>query len=175
MTVTENKTEMSFKGRIAAAVRFFAPALLTLFLFGVVLNISVVRGNSMNPTFQDKAVILTQRLFYAPKHGDVIVFHVPNAAPDTIFIKRVIGVAGDEIDIDFERGCVYVNGQLQDEPYIAEPTTNDLGETYPLTVKENCVFVLGDNRNNSLDSRSPSIGQIPVENIIGGYLCTLKK
>ena len=82
-------------------------------------------------------------------------------------IKRVIGVAGDTIDIDFTTGTVYRNGEALDEPYTAEPTYTRLDMTFPLTVPEGTIFVMGDNRNNSLDSRRSDIGFVDNRDVMG--------
>ncbi len=82
-------------------------------------------------------------------------------------IKRVIGRAGDEIDIDFDTGEVRRNGMLLDEPYINEPTYINLGAEFPAVVPEGHIFVLGDNRNHSSDSRDVSIGMIDLRQVMG--------
>ena len=82
-------------------------------------------------------------------------------------VKRVIGMAGDTIDIDFENGVVYRNGNALDEPYTAEPTYLQETVTFPVTVPEGCIFVMGDNRNNSTDSRSASVGFIDTRDVLG--------
>ena len=82
-------------------------------------------------------------------------------------IKRVIAVAGQTVDIDFSRGIVMVDGQVLEEPYISEPTYMKRDVQFPVTVPEGCVFVMGDNRNRSLDSRDSSIGMIDQQSILG--------
>ncbi len=84
-----------------------------------------------------------------------------------MIIKRVVGLAGDTIEIDFDTGEVRRNGELLDEPYINEPTWTWEGVDFPVQVPEGHLFVLGDNRNHSKDSRSPDIGMVDVREIIG--------
>ncbi len=125
-----------------------------------------VDGRSMNPTLLDGQRLLATDLFYTPERGDIVVIdaYIPHGLP---LIKRVIGVAGDTIDIDFNEGLVYRNGELLDEPYIAEPTYMFEGTVFPLTVPEGTIFVMGDNRNHSSDSRDPDIGCIDVRDVLG--------
>ena len=82
-------------------------------------------------------------------------------------IKRIIATEGQWVDIDFKAGVVYVDGTALDEPYANTPTTLYEGIAFPLMVEEGCVFVLGDNRNESKDSRSPDIGLVDQREILG--------
>ncbi|MBN1305853.1 MAG: signal peptidase I [Anaerolineales bacterium] len=119
-----------------------------------------VDGTSMRPTLEDGEFILVSKLSYqfgTPERGDIIVFRP--LIPGDELIKRVIGLPGDTITI--EDGRVYVNGLVLSEPYIAAPPVNVGSWTIP----EDHIFVMGDNRNNSQDSRN--IGAIPLENVIG--------
>lgn len=138
----------------------------------------IVDGPSMQPNFHTGERIIVNKIIYdirQPKHGEVIVFHVPSEGRD--FIKRVIGVPGDTVKV--EGDTVTVNGQVVDETYIKEAVNakhnnNELYNTeadFPNervsdgTVPEGYVFVLGDNRSNSTDSRS--IGYVPFGDIVG--------
>lgn len=85
-------------------------------------------------------------------------------------IKRIIATGGQTVDIDFELGQVYVDGEALSEPYTLEPTYLDEGTEFPLTVPEGEIFVMGDNRNGSRDSRSLSVGTIKEEYIVGRVL-----
>ena len=115
-------------------------------------------------------------MFYTPKRGDVVVIS-RNTENSTVvgsykepIIKRVIATEGDIVDIDFSKGIVYVNNEALNEPYIKEPTTRMGDVKFPLVVKENCIFVLGDNRNDSKDSRSSEIGedgQVDIKYVLG--------
>lgn len=123
-----------------------------------------VQGASMEGTLYDGQRLLVEKVSYRftePHRGDIIVFRSP-LNPSERMIKRVIGVPGDTVEI--RQRVVYVNGVPLDEPYIKGPTYGDM---HPVAVMPGHVFVLGDNRNQSLDSRSPAVGQIPYEAIIG--------
>ena len=143
---------------------------LTL-LFTFVVRLSRVEGSSMYPSLvEGDQMILTGSFWYGePERGDVVAVRVPTFSRDPI-VKRVIAVAGDTVDIDFEAGEVTVNGEILKEPYINAPTHRsfgDQGTQFPLTVEEGHVFLLGDNRNDSYDSRYASIGQVDVRCILG--------
>ena len=84
-----------------------------------------------------------------------------------LIVKRIIATEGQTVDIDFDAGVVYVDGQALEEDYIREPTYLDEGLEFPITVPEGCLFLLGDNRNNSMDSRYPDLGPVDVRCVIG--------
>lgn len=135
-------------------------------IFSVLFCGSLVLGPSMEPTLRNGQIVVMQRMGYTPERGDIVSFY--SGAFHRNFIKRVIGVEGDVIDIDFEKGIVYRNGEALDEDYVSSPTCKTMGTAFPLTVEEGCVFVLGDNRDNSRDSRWPGLAQIPCEDITAG-------
>lgn len=125
----------------------------------------------MNPTLvnHDRTLLLSNIWYTEPRRGDIVVARIPGFSTDPI-VKRVIAVEGDTVDIDFDRGIVYVNGVALEEPYIQEPTHNHFGlegMTYPLTVEKGHVFLMGDNRNDSSDSRYRLIGQVDERCILG--------
>jgi signal peptidase I len=114
----------------------------------------VVRGSSMEPTFQDDQLLLISRMNYLladPQRGDIVVFHYPNA-PSEDYIKRIIGLPGETVEI--RETFVYVNGVKLDEPYINEPCTQYSCPDKILELGADEYFVMGDNRNRSSDSRS---------------------
>lgn len=130
------------------------------FLFETVL----VDGSSMLPTLRDRDRLAVNKIGYrfdGPRYGDIVVFEYPGN-PSLIFIKRVIGVEGDRVEVRDHR--VYLNGVELDEPYINE---KPLGNFSEVVVPPDTVFVLGDNRNDSRDSRFSDVGFIPLENIRG--------
>ena len=88
-------------------------------------------------------------------------------------MKRIVATEGQTVDIDFDAGTVYVDGQLLEETYIREPTHLEEGLEFPVTVPEGCVFVLGDNRNDSDDSRDPDLGPVDTREILGRAVALL--
>ena len=139
--------------------------LVFMFLFRMV----VVSGPSMKQTLQDgdRLILLSNVLYTNPKYGDIVVASKDSFKDGEPIIKRVIATEGQTVDIDFEKGIVYVDGIALDEPYANTPTNLFEGTSFPLTVEKGHVFVLGDNRNDSLDSRSSNIGQIDKRELLG--------
>ncbi len=140
-----------------------------LLLFLLVFRIIIVSGDSMRMTLVDgDYLLLINNVFYHnPEPGDVIVISKASFDEGAPIVKRVIATEGQTVDIDFEAGIVYVDGAARIEPYIHNLTRNNLGTVFPLTVAENCLFVLGDNRGVSRDSRDPLIGQIDKREVLG--------
>ena len=134
-----------------------------LFFFRVI----DVKGTSMVPTLRDADKMLVSGLFYKPKQGDIVVFKKDEYDPNKALVKRVIAVEGQEINMDFENGIVYIDGVAIAENYISELTHNKLDFIGPKTVPEGCVFVMGDNRNMSIDSRKKEIGMLDTRLILG--------
>ena len=132
-----------------------------------------VIGASMNPTLFNGEKMLVSGLFYKPKVGDVVVFKKDEYDPNKLLVKRVIAVEGQEINMDFENGIVYIDGVAIAEDYISEPTYNKLDFIGPKTVPEGCVFVMGDNRNASIDSRKTEIGMLDNRLILGRAYCVV--
>lgn len=139
--------------------------LVLLLLFRVV----VVSGPSMKSTLinGDYIILLGNILYGEPKQGDIIVASKDSFKNGEPIIKRVIATEGQEVNIDFNAGIVYVDGEALDEDYTLTPTNMSEGIAFPLVVDEGCVFVMGDNRNSSKDSRDPEIGQIDCREILG--------
>ena len=137
---------------------------LALFIRQFIVELYVVDGPSMRPTLLSEERLVVNKFVYRvrnPERGEIIVFKYPRDTSRD-FIKRVIAVPGDTIKI--EDGRVYVNRELKDEPYILEKTLSDYPEA---TVPEGHIFVMGDNRNNSTDSRDARVGNIKKDDIIG--------
>ena len=140
-----------------------------LLVFMLVFRVVVVSGPSMKQTLKNgDALILLSNVFYkSPEYGDIVVASKDSFKNGEPIIKRVIATEGQTVDIDFDKGIVYVDGVALDEPY-ANTTTNLFeGAAFPQVVKEGCVFVLGDNRHDSMDSRSVDIGQIDCRELLG--------
>ncbi len=145
--------------------------LLLVFMLVYVLcfRMVVVKGSSMKDTLLDgdRLLLISNLLYPNSKQGDVIVASKDSFRDGECIIKRVIAVEGQTVDIDFLTGTVYVDGEALEEAYIRTPTTDPQGMDFPLTVSEGCVFVMGDNRKDSMDSRHPNIGLIDEREILG--------
>ncbi len=138
---------------------------------------SPVQGNSMNPTLEEGDLLLVSGLAYTPKCGDIIIVQSPAYGLDKPLVKRVIAVGGDTLDINFETWQVTVNGTVLDEPYL-DRHTGDMATsgysiehlTFPMTIPEGKIFAMGDNRQNSADSRYSGIGLLDERYVIGRVL-----
>lgn len=168
---TEKKNaQASGRGEVYDWLQCLVLALIICVLvFVFLIRLVDVRGDSMNPTLYNGDKLLVSDIFYKPKQGDIVIFRKDDYKPEAL-VKRVIATEGQTIEIDFTKGEVYVDGELLDEPYIAEPTYNQLDFSGIQTVPEGCVFVMGDNRNNSSDSRRAEIGMVDERLIIGKVL-----
>lgn len=160
-----DKKESSLGSEIKDWVISIAIAVvLALFIRHFVVELYLVDGPSMRPTLQNQERLVVNKFIYNlhdPERGDILVFQYPKD-PSRDFIKRVIAIPGDTIEI--KDGHIYVNGELKNEPYILSTTRGD----YPLaTVPEGHIFVMGDNRNNSEDSRFADVGMVPFDLIKG--------
>ena len=156
------------------ALYFLMIVLIMLSVRAVLIDPVRVDGQSMENTLENGEVMLVDRAAYAfasPKRGDIVLCYYPDAYYEenklayATRVKRVVAVAGDTIVL--ENGVVYVNGEALDEPYVDPQhvdrnTFKDFG-----TVPEGCVFVLGDNRAVSRDSKYSSVGPIPLERVVG--------
>ena len=142
--------------------------LAVVLLFTFVIRLIGVDGHSMVPTLQDgdRLLVLSSLLYDDYVYGDIVVLRKAEFLEEPI-VKRVIATEGQTVDIDFESGSVYVDGALLDEPYINELTFLQEGTEFPLTVPEGCIFVMGDNRNHSSDSRDSRLGTVDTRYVIG--------
>jgi len=142
--------------------------LVFLFFFRIV-NID---GSSMKPTLHDADKVIISRIHAEPEYGDIVVLTKTSWGERSI-VKRVIATEGQTVDIDFDAGIVYVDGVALEEDYTAAPTVRQLDFVGPVTVPEGCVFCLGDNRNESTDSRRRTIGMIDKRCILGKVVLRL--
>lgn len=171
-----NEEEIGQKDRVALSCFEWAEALVSsivivIAIFTFLFRVVAVSGPSMETTLMSEDRIVLTNLFYTPKTGDIVVMS-HGAVFQEPLVKRVIAVEGQTIDIK-STGEVYVDGMLLDEPYIRGVKTFPGVQTYPLVVPEGYVFVMGDNRTVSLDSRSREVGLIDERNIIGKAQCII--
>lgn len=153
---------------------------LTAALVGLILvftfvgRVIGVDGNSMLPTLHHGDTMLLQSLGYAPRQGDVVVLTKYFENVQGPIVKRVIATEGQTVDIDYAAGTVTVDGVVLDEPYIKESMRQPFfGGASRVTVPKGHIFVMGDNRNDSLDSRFPALGTVDRRYVLGRVLMVL--
>ena len=167
-TAGEEK-EMDLKKEILSWVFYIGFVLiLTWLIITFVGQRTVVDGRSMNATLNDRDNLIVEKLSYRfsdPKRFDIIVFP-PQGAPKEHYIKRIIGLPGETVQIDKD-GNIYINGEILEENYGLETIQNPGRASEPITLGDDEYFVLGDNRNNSTDSRMEKVGNVKRETITG--------
>ena len=143
--------------------------LVVVAIFTFVIRIMGVDGHSMLNTLQhgDRLLVDNSILYHDYKYGDIVILRKNGVFDDDPIVKRVIAVEGQTVDIDFAEGIVYVDGEALEEDYIREPTYTAEGTEFPLTVPEGSIFVMGDNRNGSSDSRDYRLGTVDTRYVIG--------
>jgi len=160
---------------------FLGCVVAAVVLFNCVARLTRVDGDSMNHTLRDGEIMLIWSLGYTPEQGDIVVLNktstvLPGWPGPRAIVKRVIATGGQTVDIDYAAGTVYVDGQPLDEPYIAEemymPFSMAMQGTH-WEIPEGSVFVMGDNRNNSTDSRDALLGPIDSDYILGKAVVAL--
>ena len=167
----ENKEQQEkIKGRdLYEWVQALVCSVLTVVvIFTFFVRLIGVDGHSMVPTLQhgDRMLVLNSMFYDDYKYGDIVVLTKETFLSEPI-VKRVIAVGGQTVDIDFASGSVYVDGKLLKEDYINELTFTSEGVEFPLTVPEGSIFVMGDNRNHSNDSRDSNLGTVDTRHVIG--------
>ncbi len=151
----------------AEALVISLTTVIIIFVFFV--KLITVDGTSMLPTLEHNDRLVVSDLFFKPEYGDIIILTKESFQKDPI-VKRVIATEGQTIDIDYSTGDVYVDGELLVEPYINDITLLEGDTPLPATVPENSVFVMGDNRNASSDSRVATLGMVEEQYILGRVL-----
>ena len=143
--------------------------LVVVAIFTFVIRMMGVDGHSMLNTLQhgDRLLVVNSMLYHDYKYGDIVILRKNGVFDDDPIVKRVIAVEGQTVDIDFAEGIVYVDGEALEEDYIREPTYTAEGTEFPLTVPEGSIFVMGDNRNHSSDSRDSRLGTVDTRYVIG--------
>lgn len=151
---------------------YSAIAVILIFTFG--FRLTNVMGPSMEDTLIQDEKLLISNLFYEPEQGDIVVFHELGYYNEPI-VKRVIATEGQVVDIDFSTWTVTVDGMPLEEDYrkLTEGIQLTSDYVYPMTVPENCLFVMGDNRNHSADSRSSLIGFVDCRQLLGRVICRI--
>ena len=146
--------------------------LTVVLIFTFAVRIVRVSGESMRETLQDQdmLVVLNNWLCGGYEQGDIVILQRDDFYGGEPIVKRVIATEGQTVDIDFDAGVVYVDGTVLEEPYTREPTWTQEGTEFPLTVPEGCVFVMGDNRNDSDDSRDSALGPVDTRCVLGRAL-----
>ena len=158
---TKEKAIFSFRNTVVSIMTAFAVvSLLAIYVFPILR----ITGTSMEPTLDENDIVLVYKTKNL-KPGDIVAFYYNNNA----IVKRVIALEGDVVDMD-KLGNVTVNGEALAEPYVTEKAFGECNITFPYTVPESRIFVMGDHRSISIDSRNSAIGSITKGQIIGKVL-----
>jgi len=174
---TDNSAEDK-AARVKMELYDWLQCLVTAIICGVLIFVFLGRtigvdGRSMLQTLKHNDRVIISNLFYSPKNGDIIVFQSPADQFEHPLVKRVIATENQTVDINFDNGNVFVDGILLNEPYINTSTTSMHDFREPVTIPRGFVFVLGDNRNSSTDSRDNIVGLVDTRYILGKVLFIL--
>ena len=142
---------------------------VVVLIFTFFLHTNTVMGRSMLPTLEEHDQLLVSRLFYKPEQGDVVIIS-KSSFRDYPIVKRIIAVEGQVLDIDSQTGTVTVDGKVLEEPYLNPGITQAVNMEFPVTIPDGCVFVMGDNRMESDDSRNTQLGFVEEGYIQGKVL-----
>jgi len=178
VNVNVDNEEDDTEWRVRMDIYDWIQCIVTAIICGVLIFIFIgrtigVEGRSMMNTLKQNDRVIISNFLYEPNNGDIVVFRAPSEQFEYPLVKRVIAKEYDTVDIDFETGDVFVNGTLISEPYIATMTTNGYDFQGPVIVPRGFVFVMGDNRNSSTDSRDDSVGLVDTRYILGKVLVIL--
>ena len=166
----QEKGPVSFSQSVLESMHDLAYILATVLIaFTFLVRMVVVSGDSMFDTLAegDYLLVLNNPICGKLEQGDIVVASMDHFRNGDPIVKRVIATEGQLVDIDFSAGIVYVDGEALDEPYTFTKTNIAEGMQFPLIVDEGCLFLMGDNRNESMDSRDPKIGLVDTREILG--------
>jgi len=165
----EKKQEQPGRGLYEWAQALVCSVLAAVVLFAFGARVVGVSGGSMRETLQngDLLLVVNRALCGEFQRGDVVIAAKPAFERGEPIVKRVVATGGETVDVDFIGGVVYVDGMTLEEPYIRELTYLEEGTAFPFTVPEGSVFLMGDNRNGSRDSRDPELGAVDERCLIG--------
>ena len=152
--------------------------IVTAIICGVLIFVFIgrtisVEGRSMMQTLHHSDRVIMSNFNYYPENGDIVVFQSPSDLFEYPLVKRVIATEGQTIDMNFDTGDVFVDGTVTHEPYIHTMTTSRHDFSEPVTIPKGFVFVMGDNRNSSTDSRDNEVGLVDTRYILGKVLFVL--
>ncbi|MBR3998183.1 MAG: signal peptidase I [Clostridia bacterium] len=178
MSENKNKSkDQSMTAAIFEIVEMFATVtVVVLVAFAFIMRLNIVDGESMEETLHHGEYLAVSDLFYEPEYGDIVIIHDISAFPyNNPIVKRVIATEGQTVDIDFETWTLTVDGKVIEEDYRCLKPDTFLAADYsfPITVPENEIFVLGDNRNHSADSRQIEIGTVDKRCVVGKAVARL--
>lgn len=166
---SEEKQEQPGRGLYEWAQALVCSVLAAVVVFAFGVRVVGVSGGSMRETLQngDLLLVVNGLLCGDYERGDVVIAAKSSFESGEPIVKRVIATGGQTVDVDFDSGTVCVDGEILEEPYIRENTHLPEGTEFPFTVPEGCVFLMGDNRNGSRDSRDPELGAVDERCLIG--------